>query len=268
MPSGTRSKAVRNARSVVAASKPKPWGTVAAVLALVLFAGGVFGYLYYRYDSRVDFTPTAERQDPSLQLDGIQTVELAGGGHVRADQRVGYTTSPPLGGAHDSVWAACNGVVYETPVRSENVVHSMEHGAAWIAYNPDLVTGDALQSLRDRVQGQQYLVMSPYPGLDRPISLQSWGHQLKVDSADDERIDQFIQSLRQNQYTHPEVGATCDIPVTSFDPANPPPFDPAPPGSDAVSQDYSGSGGSQPGVVDGAAPGGAPAPAPAPVPGG
>ena len=34
--------------------------------------------------------------------------------------------------------------------------------------------------LTGKVQNQPYMVMSPYPGLDQPISLQSWGHQLKL----------------------------------------------------------------------------------------
>ena len=73
------------------------------------------------------------------------------------------------------------------------------------------------------------MVMSPYPGLDSPVSLQSWGHQLKVDDATDPRIDEFISSLKQNQYTHPEVGASCDaIGPGAFDQDNPPPFAAAP----------------------------------------
>ncbi|MDT7678275.1 MAG: hypothetical protein QOD82_6177, partial [Pseudonocardiales bacterium] len=68
-----------------------------------------------------------------------------------------------------------------------------------------------------------------------PISLQSWGHQLKVVDAADPRIDQFIQALRRNQYAYPEVGASCDaLGPGQFDPSNPPPFDPSPPGPGAV----------------------------------
>ena len=71
------------------------------------------------------------------------------------------------------------------------------------------------------------MVMSPYPGLDSPVSLQSWGHQLKVGDVNDPRIDEFISSLKQNQYTHPEVGASCDaIGPGGFDQDNPPPFAP------------------------------------------
>ena len=247
MASGKKSKAVRHARSVVSATKPRPWGTVAAVVAIVVFAGVVFGFLYSQYDSgRTErealaaFTPSAENQDPAAQIPGISVQRIDAAGHVSAPERVAYQTFPPFGGAHDGVWAQCTGTVYDVPVRNENMVHALEHGAVWIAYNPEQVTGAALQSLTDRVEGQDYLMLSPYPGLDSPVSLQSWGHQLKVPSADDPRIDQFIRALRLNQYTYPEVGASCEVPAGAFDPANPPPFIPEPPGPDATPQDYTG----------------------------
>jgi hypothetical protein len=40
------------------------------------------------------------------------------------------------------------------------------------------------------------MLMSPYENLDRPISIQAWRFQLKVDSATDPRIDQFIKVTR------------------------------------------------------------------------
>ena len=63
------------------------------------------------------------------------------------------------------------------------MVHALEHGAVWIAYNPDKIKGEALDTLKAKVEGQPYMLMSPYPGLDKPISLQSWGHQLKLTKA-------------------------------------------------------------------------------------
>lgn len=243
MPSGKSSKAVRNSRSVVTATKPKPWGTIVAVLAVLIFAGGIFGVLYLRYEDTAAFTPTADNQDPSTQIDGVLEVKDLAAGHITPPLlRVAYDHVPPIGGPHDPPpdWAACNGQVYDKPVRNESMVHSLEHGAVWIAYNPEQVSGSALQTLRDRVEGQNYIMLSPYPGLDSPISLQSWGHQLKLNDANDERIDQFIRSLRLNQYTSPEVGASCDAAPGRFDPANPPPFDATPPGPDAAPMDYSG----------------------------
>jgi hypothetical protein len=236
MVSGKNSKAVRNARASVVTRRSTPWGTIVAVVVVILFAGGIFGYAYVQKHAAAEqkaaltkFTPSAENRDPSTQITGVVTQQYAGGQHVKPDQQVAYTHSPPFGGAHDGFWAACNGVVYPTAVRSENLVHSLEHGAVWIAYNPDQVSGDALKTLEAKVNGEQYTVMSPYPGLDPPVSLQAWGHQLKLSDVNDPRIDQFISALRQNQYTHPEVGASCDaIGPGGFDQDNPPPFAPPP----------------------------------------
>ncbi len=156
-------------------------------------------------------------------------------------QRVAYDHAPPFGGPHDGVWATCTGVVYEDPIRSENAVHSLEHGAVWVTYDPEQVSGDSLATLEDKVDGVPYMMLSPYPGLETPISLQSWGRQLQLDDAQDERIDQFVAALRLNPNTYPEVGASCStIPGSGFDPDNPPPFDPSEPGPDAVPMDGGG----------------------------
>lgn len=234
---GKNSRATRTGRSVpVTATRSKPWGLIAGVVVVVLFAGAVFGYAAFQGNENealkaatAEFTPSAENRDPSDKIAGVLKLDYPGALHVRPDERIAYTHSPPLGGAHDAYWAACNGVVYPTAVRQENLVHSLEHGAVWIAYNPDQVSGDALGTLGAKVDGQPYTVMSPYPGLDQPISLQSWGHQLKLSDAADPRIDQFITALRRNQYTHPEVGASCQaLGAGAFDPDNPPPFVPTP----------------------------------------
>jgi uncharacterized protein DUF3105 len=177
------------------------------------------------------FTPSEDNPDPSVNIRGVERQDYKPGLHVQSPQRVAYDQSPPYGGAHDAVWATCTGVVYPKAVRTEHLVHSLEHGAVWIAYNPDQVQGADLQALQRRVSDQPYMVMSPYPGLDKPVSLQSWGRRLKVDTVTDERIDQFVQALRRNKNTYPEPGAPCDS--SGFDQDNPPPFDPspAPPGS-------------------------------------
>lgn len=185
--------------------------------------------------------PTPSKALPKVEpdkIEGIKHVKYDAGAHVAASARVDYRESPPFGGSHDQIWAPCNGVVYPEAVRSENLVHSLEHGAVWIAYNPERLDQAAVNLLAGKVVNKPYTVMSPYPGLDHPVSLQAWGYQLKVDDPTDPRVDQFIISLRQNQQTTPEPNATCDlVPDAGFDPQNPPPFDPSPPGPDAVPDD-------------------------------
>ncbi|TNC22077.1 DUF3105 domain-containing protein [Amycolatopsis alkalitolerans] len=254
MASGTNKKAssknaVKAARASVVTRRGFPWATVIAVVAVVALAAVVVAYYLVQSAPKralADWAPTDANHDPSLGLAGIVTGSYKGSVHVLPTERVAYDHSPPIGGPHDGYWAACNGIAYPKAVRSENMVHSLEHGAVWIAYNPDQVTGDALNKLKTKVEGKPYTMLSPYPGLDKPVSLQSWGHQLKVDSADDERIDQFVTALRTNQNTTPEVGASCDaLGPGAFDPDNPPPFDPATPGPDAKPMDYQGSDGAQ-----------------------
>jgi hypothetical protein len=246
MTSGKKNRAnrasVQAARSSVVASKPKPWGTIIAVVVVLALAGGVFGYAYNKISAKnaaaaelAKWTPSDTNKDPSDKIAGVVKKDYPAGKHVQPTQRVAYDQSPPFGGPHDGYWAACNGVVYPKAVRTENMVHALEHGAVWIAYNPDQVKGADLDKLKSKVSGQQFMMLSPYPGLDKPISLQSWGHQLKLDKADDPRIDEFVKALDRNQYTYPEVGASCDaLGPGQFDPDNPPAFDPSKPGADAV----------------------------------
>lgn len=265
---GTPKGSVKAARSSsVVAKKGTPWGTIIAVVGIVALLASVITYYMVKSAPKRDqadreaaaasFAPSASRPDPSKDIPGVVTANYTGSVHVLPTERVAYDHSPPFGGPHDQTWATCTGTVYPNAVRTENMVHALEHGAVWIAYNPTQITGDALNLLKVRAEGKPYTMLSPYPGLDKPISLQSWGHQLKVDSADDARIDEFVAALRSNPNgVYPEVGASCDAVPGSFDPDNPPPFDPTPPGKDAKPMDYKGTSTAQ--GENGAAPSGAP----------
>lgn len=225
-----------------------PWATVGAVAVVLLIIAGLAVYLVPKYEDKQEiakFTPSSSNPDPSDKIDGVTKVYYPAGQHVEPTQRVAYDQSPPFGGPHDAVWATCTGIVYPNQLRSENAVHALEHGAIWITYNPDTIAPGDLDTLKSKVEGEQYLLLSPYPGLDKPISVQSWGHQLKVDSAGDKRIDEFIEALRRNSQTgvytekpeeaaYPEVGAECAAIPGSFDPSNPPPADVGPVPADAV----------------------------------
>ncbi len=281
MANGTTRKkgsAVKAARGSVVSKKGTPWGTIIAVVAIVALAASVI--IYYMVQSApkraqadreaaaASFAPSASDPDPSKRIPGVVTATYTGSVHVLPTERVAYDKTPPFGGPHDQTWATCTGTVYPTAVRTENMVHALEHGAVWIAYNPQQITGDAVNTLSVRARGKPYTMLSPYPGLDKPISLQSWGHQLKLDDVNDPRIDEFIAALRSNPNgVYPEVGASCDAVPGQFDPDNPPPFDASKPGPDAKPMDYKGSTAAQgeQGMPP-SAPGSAPASAPASAP--
>ncbi|KAA0018063.1 DUF3105 domain-containing protein [Antrihabitans cavernicola] len=297
MPSGPESRSpqgktgAKSAKAIKAATRksstssrgkglPKgrqiPWMTVGAVVVVLALIGLLAYNLVPKYHDQAEaqkFTPSDTNKDPSSGIDGVVKVDYPAGIHVGPTQRVAYDKSPPFGGPHDATWATCTGNVYPKAIRTENAVHSLEHGAIWIAYNPDKVDAAGVDTLKKKVDGQAYTLMSPYPGLDKAISLQSWGHQLKLDSPDDKRIGEFIAALRLNKNTYPEVGASCStIPGQgSFDTNNPPPFDATPPGPDAVPMDGKGiapDAAEQGGAAAGGLPGGMPGGLPGGLPGG
>lgn len=136
-------------------------------------------------------------------LDAVKTYSYKGGVHV--SDPVTYAENPPVGGSHFDRWLNCG--VYDAPVQNENAVHSMEHGAVWITYRPDLPTAQVAQ-LKDDVADETYTVLSPYEGLPAPIVLSAWNHQLPVQSADDPRIGAFLSEYVQGAQT-PEPGALC-----------------------------------------------------------
>ncbi|WP_338886032.1 DUF3105 domain-containing protein [Rhodococcus sovatensis] len=221
-----------------------PWFAVGAGAIVIGLIAVLAINLVPKYQDRVEaqrWEPSESNQDPSTSIADVAVQPYEAALHVSPTQRVAYDQTPPFGGPHDATWATCTGIVYPEAIRTENAVHSLEHGAVWITYNPDELSEDEISTLADKVDGETYMLMSPYPGQDTPVSLQSWGHQLKVDSVDDDRVDQFISALRLNRYQYPEVGASCaTVPGGGFDPDNPPLFDASAPGADAVPMDGGG----------------------------
>jgi predicted small secreted protein len=120
-------------------------------------------------------------------------------------QPVDYPQSPPVGGPHNPTWQNCG--FYSKPVRNEYAVHSMEHGAVWITYSPDLPK-DQVETLRDIAQSNSYVLVSPYSDLPSQVVASAWGKQLHLNSADDPRLEQFVSAYQQGPQ-NPEPGAPC-----------------------------------------------------------
>lgn len=138
----------------------------------------------------------------SVPLTGLQQFTVAQG-HKEGD--LTYEQIPPVGGVHNSAWQNCG--VYNEPIRSENAVHSLEHGAIWITYDPTLPAAE-LEKLKALTKQSGYRLLSPFPGLTSSIVASAWGYQIKLQSADDPRLTSFIKKYEQNP-AGPEPGAPC-----------------------------------------------------------
>jgi hypothetical protein len=149
----------------------------------------------------------ARQKSASGAPNNVKTYDVGPAGrHTEGD--VDYEQSPPVGGPHNPVWQNCG--FYDQPVRDENAVHSLEHGAVWITYSPSLPQNQ-VDELRDIAESQSYILVSPYPDLpdNTPVVASAWGKQVGLDGADDPDLESFIRAYRQGPQT-PEPGALCD----------------------------------------------------------
>jgi len=137
------------------------------------------------------------------EIEGLETFTGLVATHVTTS--VTYMQTPPVGGPHNPTWQTCG--VYTSPLANEFAVHSLEHGAVWITYQPELAE-DQVRALQDITTRGTHRLLSPYPGIDSPIIISAWGYQLRLERADDARLMQFIAQYEQGPTT-PEPGATC-----------------------------------------------------------
>lgn len=118
---------------------------------------------------------------------------------------VSYAQTPPVGGAHAAVWQNCGW--YDSDVASENAVHSLEHSAVWVTYDPGLSATDRA-TLKSELAGKQYVLASPFPGLPGPVVASAWGKQVVLDGVSDPRLEKFLTAFA-GASTAPEPGGEC-----------------------------------------------------------
>jgi hypothetical protein len=180
-----RKAAERAAAEQQARRKSLIWRGVIA--ALVVVAIGV-SYSFYRKNQL---------------LGAVTTTTYPAARHLAGE--IKYTETPPMGGPHNVVWQNC--AIYDEPIHNEHGVHSLEHGAVWLTYRPGL-PADQLQTLKN-LAADDYMLLSPYPGLPHAVVASAWNHQLALERADDTSLRAFIAEYKNNPDTTPEFGASC-----------------------------------------------------------
>jgi len=137
-----------------------------------------------------------------IAIEGVQRVAVLQG---HQETPVNYQQTPPAGGLHYPIWQNC--AVYAQSIEDEFAVHSLEHGAVWITYDPT-VPQDQVETLQSITRGGTHRLLSPYSGLSSPIVVSAWGYQLQLESATDDRLVQFVRQYERGSQS-PEPGASC-----------------------------------------------------------
>jgi hypothetical protein len=188
----------------VKVNQGRNWGPIVLFGVVGAIALGIVGFGGYQV-----YTKSMSWEDRAANISGIKNYRKSDPKMLKSDHVKGpvqYSVLPPVGGAHNINWQRCLGDVYPAAIANEHAVHSLEHGAIWITYRPDLPKAQ-VDELAKKIKGHDFSLMSPFPGLDKAISVQAWGYQLKVDKADDARIDEFIKALREKASMEP--GSPC-----------------------------------------------------------
>lgn len=174
-------------------------GIVAAIVALVLVAAGVTTVLVINaVPQQVDDELVSGDYQDRLQL--FPDLEA-----THTESRVSYDQSPPVGGPHNPAWLNCG--VYDEEQQNENVVHTLEHGAVWIAYDPAATTDDEIAALV-ALAPDTYTVISPYDGLGEAMAISAWGAQLRFTDVDDPAVTDFLTEFWRSPDS-PEPNAPC-----------------------------------------------------------
>ena len=139
-------------------------------------------------------------------IDGVQTFPDRSEYHTHVESVTQPEGGiPPSFGQHFSAWQNCG--IYDQPVELGSALHSLEHGAVWLTYSPDL-SQSQISDLQDLVRGHAYVLMSPYLNQTVPVVLSAWTVQLVIESLPDDRIEKFIAYYEQGPQ-NPEAGAPC-----------------------------------------------------------
>jgi hypothetical protein len=153
--------------------------------------------------------PANDRQEDTAQSppdnppEGVQTYPATTNGNY--EPPIYYEKDPPTNGDHAPYWQRCG--FYSTPIENEAAVHSLDHGAVWITYRPDLPQ-EELATLRNLAQ-EAYVLVSPYEGLRAPVVVTAWRNQLDLEGIEDPRLRQFVDQFRISE-TAPRSGNGCE----------------------------------------------------------
>jgi hypothetical protein len=184
---------------------------VVRVTMLLLLGVGVVWFLFLR-----NVAPS--------EIDGhpVRTFDASTFSHT--NDPVQYETTPPVAGQHAPTPAACG--VHDTQIPDENYVHSLEHGAVAVLYDPAQVKAPDIKSIESIVSSfPDRTISAPYADMDTPIVVASWGEKMELDSLDQRAIRDYIAAFRGKGREDIPCPNTEDLP---FEPQPTPSPSPSP----------------------------------------
>ncbi len=150
----------------------------------IILGGGIF------FISSQQSTQVAKISKPLFG----QVVKVVSREHVPDGTKMTYNSNPPAAGAHYA--QPQDAGIYTTPPADGHLVHSLEHGAVILWYNPKLLTQAQIATLKNifNTISLAKTIMTPRDSLDVPVALSSWGRILKLQTIDNKQITTFFNT--------------------------------------------------------------------------
>ena len=156
------------------------------------------------------FTACGGESDVALEVSTEEMLEeveyLVITSREHTDENVDYPTIPPAGGDHLGIWHTCG--IYKVELLDEAAVHSLEHGAVWVTYQPE-IQKEELIKLTTMLSGNPKILLSPHSQQGSPIVATAWGRRIELETSDNGKLEKFVDFFVDGEAA-PEAGITCD----------------------------------------------------------
>lgn len=124
----------------------------------------------------------------------VEQFLTAGSGDHTTDP-VSYESTPPVSGRHAPGPSPCG--VFAEQLPNEIQVHTLEHGAVGIQFDPTLAPED-ITAIEDIVRSYDSHVFSaPYSGMETPITVSSWGKLMRLEELDEDAIREYVDAFKE-----------------------------------------------------------------------
>lgn len=100
-----------------------------------------------------------------------------------------YNSEPPTSGPHASIWADCG--IYLQVIPDIVQVHSLEHGAVVIQYNPEIDPADIAALRRYAREKADHIIVAPNSDIGSYIVLTAWQVRMELTTLNVAAIDEF-----------------------------------------------------------------------------
>lgn len=128
--------------------------------------------------------------------------------HVPEGQDPGpFNSNPPTSGRHysqplDAGFYQAGDPETQIAYPEGHIIHNLEHGYVIFWYNCEILDQDSCEQLKTQIQAVMddfngvKLIAFPWPSIEVPLAMTSWGQLQRFETFDEERAKEFVRSNR------------------------------------------------------------------------